>query len=882
MPLSPGTRLGVYEIGGAIGAGGMGEVYLAHDTALGRDVALKILPESFAADPDRLMRFAREAQALAALNHPNIAQVYAVERSIAGPAIVMELVEGRTLEEIIRAPLPADEALAIARQIADALEAAHEKGIIHRDLKPANVKVTPAGTVKVLDFGLAKAVEGDGSRSREQDQSPSLATMTSPAMTAMGLILGTAAYMAPEQAKGRLVDRRADIWAFGVVLYEMLTGRRAFAAEDVSDTLAAVLTREIDLAALPASTPVPVRRLLARCLVRDPRNRLRDIGDARLELDAAATEEATPVRPAVRFASRPAVALMAALTAVAATLIWVQLWRGEPSSPRGLIRTSIALPPGHVLVAGPEITRNGHRVAFVSTDGVSRPQLYTRRLDEPELHMLPGTEEADMPFFSPDGRWIAFYARGGFFKVRVDGGDPVRLADAPSGMGGHWLEDGTIIFTTAWNSGLYRINANGGDPEPLLIPDRKSFYAYTWPFVLPGERAMLFSRWGATSDLMRLDFRDMSQSIVVRNEWRRSGHTASGHIIFTGGGGDLLALPADPSLSAVAAPEPLLPHVAGGRDPDGYTRTSVSAAGTLVYAPLDDSKRTLVFVDSSGKMTAVQGPQGSYEELNLSPDGQRVVFTSVFRLFVHDLVRGSRLPLAPELPQSVDHPHWTADGTRVVFASNHGGTWDLYAKTASGAGDVEVVFRGPFDQYPTSVMRDGTVVYEESHDTTAKDIWLVPPGGDPRPWLVTQANEGLARVSPDDRIMAFNSNVSGRYEVYVQPVDRSSDAVAVSTAGGTSPVWSPSGDRLFFREGRRVMVARVTPGASLQVSVPEVAVDAGWALGQEISSSYYRVNYAVMPDGRFLMARNDPEAMPMRVNVIFNWFDELRAKVPVR
>jgi len=391
-------------------------------------------------------------------------------------------------------------------------------------------------------------------------------------------------------------------------------------------------------------------------------------------------------------------------------------------------------------------------------------------------------------------------------------------------MGGHWLEDGTIIFTPAWNSGLYRINANGGAPEPLLIPDRTSYYAYSCPSVVPAAKTLLFNRWGITEDLMRLNLADKSRSVVAPGEWRRSTHTTSGHIVFSGVGGDLLGLPAGSLAPGAVAPEPLLANVAGGDDPDGYTRASVSASGTLVYAPLDASQRSLVLVDRAGTMAPLPGPKSSYEEIVRSPDGRRVAFTSSFEVFVHDLARGSQVPLAPELPQSLDHPLWTPDGARIVLSANYGGTWDLYSKAASGTGEVELVFRGPFDQYGTSVMRDGTIVYEESHDKTAKDIWLLPRGGDPQPWLVTPANESLGRASPDGRIMAFNSTVSGRGEVYVRPLDGSSDAVPVSTGGGTGAVWSPAGDRLFFRQGRRLMAVAVKLGPRLTLGEPEVAI----------------------------------------------------------
>jgi serine/threonine-protein kinase len=662
----------------------------------------------------------------------------------------------------------------------------------------------------------------------------------------------------------------------------MLSGRPIFEGETVSDVLAAVLKTEPDWAALPAATPASVQRLLRRCLERDPRNRLRDIGDARLELAAPAeADEGSRVVAPARFASPPALAVMAALGVAALALALLQL-RGEgPTGARDVVRTSIALPPGHTLVAGPEITRDGQRIAFVSTDGLSRPQLYTRRLDEPDLHRLEGTEEADQPFFSPDGRWIAFYARGGFFKVRVDGGEPVRLADSASGEGGHWLEDDTILFTTAWNSGLYRIDAKGGEAEPFLVPDRESYYAYVWPFVLPGEQAVLFNRWGKTEDLVHMNLADMSLSVLAPTQWRRSVHTASGHIVFAALGGDLLALPGEPMAAAAATPENVLTNVAGGGESDGYTRVSVSTSGTLVYAPLDDSKRSLVRVDRSGRSEAAPGPTANYEELRVSPDGRRVVVTSYLKMFVQDLVRGSRLPLAQELPRSFMSPVWTPDGSRVVFGSNHGGTWDVYSKSASGTGNLEVVSQISADEYPSSVMRDGTVVLEQNHQTTFKDIWLLPPQGEPQPWRVTPAVEGMARVSLDDRLMAFISNVSGRFEVYLQPVDRSSEAVPVSTNGGTGPVWSRAGDELYFRQGRLLMTSKVTARPQLEVSEPAVVFDAGWELGQQVALSYYQVNYDVMPDGRLLMVKHEPEAIPSRINVIFDWFEELNRLVPL-
>ena len=881
MALASGTRVGIYEVTAKIGEGGMGEVYQARDTTLDRDVALKVLPEAFTADPDRLARFQREAKVLASLNHPNIGGIYGLESSGDAQALVLELIEGPTLaDRIAKGPIPVDETLAIAKQIAEALEAAHEQGIIHRDLKPANVKVKADGTVKVLDFGLAKAVTSDAA----SGSATTSATMSLTASaTQMGMVVGTAAYMAPEQAKGTPVDKRADIWSFGVVLLEMLSGQRLFTGETASETLAAVMMKEPDWDRLFTDLPVHVSTLVRSCLEKDPRERLRDIGDVRFAMKGVfgpsvdrLTEQAGPVP----FASRPAQLLIAALGLVAVAL-GLFGWLGQPAPPAvGLTRASISLPPGHALSGGPEITRDGQRVAFVSSDGNGQPRIYTRRLDESELSELDGTEEARQIFFSPDGRWIAFYARGGFFKVRVDAGEPVRLADASTSEGGYWLDDGTILFTPAWNSGLFRIDEDGGEPEPFLIPDRTSSYAITWPSVLPGGREMLFSRWGSGSAqaVMRLDLTDMTESVVVPGHWRRSRFVSSGHIVFAGDGGDILALPNEQGAASTLTPEPVLENVDGGGI-DGYARMAVSDNGTLVYSPLDLSKSSLVVVDQSGGLEPVDVPLGTYEQLSLSPGGRRVAIMSNFELFIHDLDRGSRIPLVPELTQDGDQqrPVWSVDGTRVIFASNHDGSWRLYSKAASGAGEVEPLLDGRFDLYPTAALADGTIFYEENNDISS-DLWYLPPGGAPEPWLTTAAEERQARPSPSERTMAYVTEVSARLEVSIQSIDRSSDPVLVSTAGGTSPQWSPSGDHLYFRNGHRMMVTEVSTEPVLQATVPRVVFEGGWELSD---LTVFQERWDLLPDNRFLMVNHEPEAVPTKINVIFNWLDELRDRVPV-
>ena len=865
-------RIAHYDVTALIGEGGMGQVWQATDTQLNRQVALKILPDAFAADPDRLARFTREAQILASLNHPNIAAIHGIEEAEGTRALVLELVEGPTLaDRIAQGAIPIEDALPIAKQIAEALEAAHEAGVIHRDLKPANIKVREDGTVKVLDFGLAKALdplpEGDPSNSP---------TLTA-AATQMGVIMGTAAYMSPEQARGKPVDKRADIWAFGVVVYEMLTGRHAFAGDDVSETLAAVLTRDLDLATLPRGMPSSVVRVIRRCLERDRRARLRDIGDARPDLVTRAGGEPENTQGPPAFANRTAQWLMAALV-LSTVGLGALVWLGAPTADtRGPTHMSIALPAGHALVAGPEITNDGQRVAFVSTDGLAQPRVYTRRLDEGDLRVLEGTEGASFLFFSPEGRWIAFYARGGLFKVRVDGGTPIRLTDAQASNGGFWLDDDTIFFMRNWNGGVYRIDANATDePEPVLTPDRTSYYAYVWPFVPLGGRYLLFSRWGETVDLMRLDLDTMLQTPLLAGHFRRGVYTASGHVVVGGEGGDLLALPADPAAQATE-PELMLGQVDGGGGA-GYTRIAVSQDGTLVYGALDPSKRSLAIVEPTGTTERLDSGAGAYDRVSIAPDGRRVAVVSDLKLFLYDLDRGSPIPFVPEFPFT-DWPVWSADGARVIFASNHEGTWNVYSKSAFGTGAVDLILESRFDLYPMDVARDGTVVFMENHEDTGDDLWLLPPGGEPEPWRVTRSAERQATLSPDDRVMAFTTNEAEQLEVRVRPLDKSSDPISVSTGGGTSPVWSPSGDRLYFRQGHRMMVSEISRQPVLSASVPRVLFDGGWELSH--LNTDWDTNFDILPDGKFLMVHNEPEAVPTRINVIFNWFQELKERVPV-
>ena len=675
MALASGTRLGSFEVTAVLGVGGMGEVYRARDTRLKRDVALKILPQSFAADPERLARFQREAEVLASLNHPNIAQIYGLEQSEGINALVLELVEGPTLAEQLshvgRVPpsigehgggpagFPIDEALAIARQIAEALEAAHEQGIVHRDLKPANIKVREDGTVKVLDFGLAKALGPSETGHYVHDRyvpdrsvrlQPDLTdspTSTSPAlMTGIGTLLGTAAYMSPEQAKGRPADRRSDVWAFGCVLYELLTGRRTFEGEDVSDTLANVLKAQPDWSALPATVPSSIRRLLRRSLDKDRRRRLSDIGDARLEIDEALSGGDPDANGLVPLSSAKGPTWQRALpwmltgALAAGLLIVLSLWApwrsAQPSAPVRLESTlgvdaSLAnLQQGASIALSPD----GRMLAFVAqTTSTAPSQLYVRRLDQLQATVLAGTEGAFGPFFSPDGQWIAFFASGKLKKVAVSGGAVVTLCDAPNGRGGSWSEDGTITFrsnNTGTDGGkLSRVPSAGGTPEPLTTPGEGEL-THRFPQVLPGGHAVLY-----TADTIPGDAESstivaqpmptgMPKILVRRGYYGR--FVSSGHLLFVREG-TLFAAPFDVErLELTGEPAPALEGVASSNT-TGAAQLAVTANGTLVYMPGQSegiAGAPIAWMDRRGKTTVLRTQTANWSNPAFSPDGQRL------------------------------------------------------------------------------------------------------------------------------------------------------------------------------------------------------------------------------------------------------------------
>jgi len=891
MTLTPGARLGLYEVVAAIGSGGMGEVYRAKDTKLGRDIAIKVLPAAFAQDPERLARFEREARLLASLNHSNIAQIYGFESATPGDGatvhfLAMEMVEGEDLaERLKRGAIPVDEAIAVAKQVADGLEEAHEKGIVHRDLKPANIKVTPDGKVKILDFGLAKAYESDPTSSAGNSQLSHSPTM-SRHMTEAGIIMGTAAYMSPEQARGKAVDRRADIWSFGVVLFEMLTGERLFAGETVSDTLVAVLTHEPDWNTLPAAIPSAVRTLLRRCLERDPKQRLRDIGEARLALTDATSRavpaSSEPAAPSTTAAPRrgPAVWAMVAV-AFAAGLLLAGWGIRRPPAPASVTRLSIPLPPGQILTGGsPVITRDGRRIAYVALEPGGESRLYLRALDRYESEAVQGSEGARQPFFSPDGGRVGFFARGKLLTASVSGGAPTAIADASYySNGASWGDDDTIVFVPSLGSGLMRVPAFGGTPEQLTKPDEAGAgYAHTWPQILASGHSVLFTTWGganagaAGTNVLDMDTR---KSIPVSPSTWSVRYSASGHLLVSGPRG-VMAAPYDPSHPQVTRAQTFVIDDVAYDTSSSNSWFSVSDNGTLIYAPALSNLSTFAWVDRKGGVTPIGVKAARFRDPSVSPDGARVVVEEDSALWAVDLRRGTRTRLASENEVMNAYGGFRHDG-QIVYSSNRGGDWDLYSAPAGGGEPTRLLARKGNQQY-LSEAPDGTILFSERGQATGANLWTLLKDGKAQPFVVSTASNVGGQFSPDGRIVAYVSDETGRDEIYIRPFGRPGAAVAVSTDGGHDLRWSPDGKELFYRHGDSFMAATISTAGALSAGDPRKLFDLRIAPGRSANHAGYDVG----PDGRFLVLILDPRAIPTQLNVVLNWFEELKAKVAPR
>jgi serine/threonine-protein kinase len=875
--MSPEQSLAHYRILAKIGEGGMGAVYRATDTKLNRDVAIKVLPPAFAEDGARMARFEREAQLLAALNHPNIAAIYGIEQG----AIVMELVEG----EELRGPLPCEIAVGYAAQIAAGLEAAHEKGVIHRDLKPANIKVTAEGVIKLLDFGLAKVAE---ETAHSTAAGPTISPTLSMKMTQAGMILGTAAYMAPEQARGAAVDKRADIWAFGVVLMEMLTGVMSFRGETVSDTLAGVLRAPIDWSALPPDTPPLVRRLLERCLERDPKRRLRDIGEARIALSepdvlkpAAVPPPSTVVVPKRYWVLWAALGL-GIVAALAATGLW--LTTRDRTAPSGITRLSIFLPPGQVLTGGgPAVSRDGRIVAYTAkaVDGLAR--LYLRPLDRYDSIEVPGSEGAMLPFFSPDASRVGFFAGGKLLTASRGGGPPTAIADASfQPLGGTWAKDDIIYYTPSVTSGIVSIPASGGKPHAITYPDEAAKgYVHGWPQYLFDPDSVLFTLWGGlnmeANGTGLLSLRSGTWTRVASTLWA-SRYVRSGHLLQSDFNG-VRAMAFDPKQPRGTATQTFVIDGVFSSPSQSASWFAVSDNGTLVYVPGDTDLSTMAWVDRSGVMTPISDKPQSMSDPELSPDGTRIAEVENLSIWTVDLKRGTRIRLTRDGEGANLYPIWSHDGARILFGSNRAGDWDPYS-VSSGGGLVKRIFARKGSQVPLSLAPDGTLLFGERLQNRA-DLLMLAPDGNVAPFVVSEASKLGAQFSPDGHMVAYVSDENGRHDVYIRSLAKPEDAVAVSSGGGSEPRWSPDAKELFFRRNNAFMAAGINLNSSGVVSVgePRKLFDASAAWGRNPNHA----GYAVSPDGkRFLILRPDPRAIPTQINVVLNWFEELRTKVHTR
>jgi serine/threonine protein kinase/Tol biopolymer transport system component len=888
MMLTAGARLGPYQIEARIGAGGMGEVYRARDSKLGREVAIKVLPEVFAHDPDRLARFQREAKMLASLNHPNIATIHGLEQSGDTSYLVMELVSGETLAERVKAgPLGIEEALRMAVQIAEALEAAHEKSIIHRDLKPTNVKVTPEGKVKVLDFGLAKAFVGDAA-----NDDPSNSPTLSAAATKQGTILGTAAYMSPEQARGKSVDKRTDIWAFGCVLYELLTGRRAFQGETASDTIAAMLEREPDWQALPLVTPTKIRDVLRRCLQKDSQLRLRDIGDARIEiqgaLNATATADSSDAPKGIRALGRPALILSAGTLLLGAAIAGLATWNlkpSPPSPPRAVTRSIINLPPGRVLAgfeSGPAvaISPDGTRLVYAASQGGIQ-RLYLRAMDSLlEAQSIPDTEGASSPFFSPDSQWLGFLVGENLKKISVSGGTAVTLANDVTPMGANWGSQGMIAFAPTQVLALQQVSEAGGPPQPLtLLGDGAS---HRWPEFLPGGKALLFAA-GTTPNWTNAQIAVQTVGSGERRNLTQGGtqprYAPSGHLVYAQAG-SLMAVPFDPERLRIKGASVPVVHGVVQSISSGAAQYSISTTGTLVYVPggVQGAERKLVWVDRNGAEQPLAAPTHAYESPRFSPDGQRIAVVTDGQVWLYDLPRETLTRFTFE-GNANSRPVWTPDGKRIVFYSNKDGPLNLFWQLADGGGGLERLTTSEDLQAPTSWSPDGQfLAFNENSPTTGDDI-LVLQLSDRKvqPFLRTPFDESNPRFSPDGRWIAYMSDESGRNEIYVQPFPGPGGKLQVSRDGGREPVWNRNGRELFYRSGNKMVAVEMTTQPNFALGNPRVLFERPNVLAIVPIS-----NYDVSPDGRrFLMVKptEQTQAAPTQINVVLNWFEELKQKV---
>ncbi len=881
MPLSVGDKLGHYTVLSLLGVGGMGEVYRAKDSKLDRQVAIKVLPSALARDPERLARFEREAKVLASLDHPNVGHIYGIVDSADSHGLVLALIEGPTLEDRIAAgPIPLEEAIAISKQIIEALEYAHDRGVVHRDLKPANVKITPEGVVKVLDFGLAKVLE---------DEPPPSSPSNSPTLTLghtrNGVILGTAAYMAPEQAVGRPVDRRSDIFSFGAVLYEMLTGKRAFIGATTPDVLEAVVKNDPDWSALPAGTPGYLRRLLERMLAKDRKQRMQAIGEARIALENPRADESPAAPVYVPSPSRlrwlwPGVAALLALVAAGLALVH---FRETPPEAQA-VTTTILPPDGAAFDFAtnpnlPMISPDGRRLVFGARSADRKTQLWVRPLNSRTAQPLAGTESARFPFWSPDSKSIGFFSGGKLKTIDVAGGPPLTIADAPIGHGGSWSPEGVIVFSSNETGPLQRVPASGGTAGPATTLGATADHSHRFPWFLPDSRHFLFEDFQPNNNEVSIQVAslDSKESKMVARTSSNAIY-ADGRLLFLREN-TLMTQPFDVKRLAITGDAVPVAEQVGSVTVDAVGLFSAASTGLLAYqAGAGAGNTSLTWFDRSGKPEGTLGDAGDFRTLEFSPDRKSLAASVVDAsgnrdLWIYDVARGLRTRFTFD-PAMDDYPVWSPDGRSIAFSSNRKGHFDLYRKSSDGTGAEELLYADNLDKMQPSWSPDGTfLLYAAVGPMTADDIWVLPlapreAGGAAKPslFLQTALQEFRARFSPDGRWVAYQSSESQQFEIYAAPFPGPGGKRQISTSGGIFPRWRRDGKEIFYvAPNGRLMTAEVNARGSTievgQVRPLDIRV---------VTTGSYR--YDVSADGqRFLVAAAPEQNAAAPLTLVQNW-----------
>jgi serine/threonine protein kinase/Tol biopolymer transport system component len=890
MTVAPGTQLGRYEVRSKIGEGGMGEVYVARDPRIGRDVAIKVLPAAFSADAERLARFEQEACAAGALNHPNILSVLDVGQQDGAPFVVSELLEGETLrEKLSGAALSQRKALDYTLQIARGLAAAHERGIVHRDLKPENLFVTHDGRVKILDFGLAKLTEPSSDGEAQTD------VLTRRVKTDSGMIMGTVGYMSPEQVRGKPADHRADIFSLGVILYEMLTGRRPFRRESAVETLNAILKEDPpELSESNSQINPALERVVLHCLEKSPEQRFQSARDVAFALEALSglsssrTTTTALTLPAERPKNRERLIWIAAVTLLSLALLTLAfLYLRRPQVESYAMRFNVPLPENATRAISLDISPDGRRVAFVaSSEG--RTQVWVRAIDSLTAQPLAGTEDALNLFWSPDSRSIGFFAGGKLKKVEATGGPPQTLCDAVDGRGGTWNRDGVIVFSPDVRAGLYRVPASGGVPVQITTPDAsRGENTNRWPVFLPDGRHFIFFARSTQAEnngiyVGSLDSND--RKLLFASE-SSAQYAPPGYLLFIREK-TLMAQPFDATrLQLAGEPVPIAEQV-GLQGPAGKNSQlsyfSVSGNGALVYMTGISDNRHYAWFDQSGKEVGSINPAGDVRDIRLSPDGKRAAFQLSDRrggavnqdIWLIDIERNipTRFTFNPAVE---DDPIWSPDGAHIAFTSEREGKKDIYQKLSSGAGGEELLLKSDVNKDTTDWSADGRyILYENNDPKTKGDLWVLPLFGDkqPFPFLATEFNERQGHFSPDGHWVAFTSDESGKTEVYVQSFPAAGGKVQISTGGGAQPVWRRDGRELFYIDpDRKLMSVEVKAGATFEVGVSKPLFDT------RVESYTNDNRYAVSPDGqRFLMNVPVEAQTSTPITVVLNWTADLK------